>query len=278
MNKFGVFFALSSALSYGLLSYLVSWNPEKIPVTQLIFLRGALGLLVLIPFCYKKIPIYWSKNSGLLWTRALSGCAGLYCYFYILQGTTAANANVLFSSAPIFVTAFSWFILKEKISKTEGIGIGLIVFGNFLLYIPNKSSMPLWVWSLGSLGALFASVAFLALGPASKKFSAPLIVTGFSFSITISSLLTPSTEWVSLAEHWKFLFTVSVLGVVSQILGTASYIYLKGAVATALGRSSILFSGFFDYALGGIVLHLLEVVSYSLTTLGIVVTQKKSKS
>lgn len=277
MNRFGLFYALTSAFSYGLLSYLVSWNPQKIPVEQLIFLRGFLGLIILIPFCAHQVSIYWSKKAKLLWIRALSGCCGLFCYFHILQGTTAANANVLFSSSPIFVTAFAWFVLKEKVTKAESLGISMIVFGNFLLYIPNRSSMPLWVWGLGCLGALFASIAFLALGPASKKFSAPLIVTGFSFTITVSSLLAPSRPWVNLIENWQFLLFISLLGVISQLLGTASYIYLKGPVATALGRSSILFSGFFDTTLGGITLHLLEIISYSITTLGIAVTQKKQK-
>ncbi len=259
-----------AAASYGLMSFFVNRNPSEHPVEQLIFLRGMLTLLVLLPFCYQDLPLYLKKSGLSLWIRSLAGAGGVVCYFHALQGTSSANANVLFSSSPIFVVTLSWLLFREKLSKRELFGVGVIVIGNLLLYLPNRSSMPLWVWATATGGALFASVAFLSLGKATKKYSSSLIVVGFAVASSTLALALPSKPWLEHAQHDAlFLFTVSFLGLFSQWAVTKSFANLNSSVATALGRSSILFNGILDVTVASYHPHWLEWISYLLVLTGI---------
>jgi drug/metabolite transporter (DMT)-like permease len=276
-NSKGVFFALLAAASYGLMSFLVHRNPGGHPVEQLIFLRGILTLLVLLPFCYQDLHFYFRKSGFSLWVRSLAGAGGVVCYFHALQGTTSANANVLFSSSPIFVVILSWLLFREKLSRREFFGVGVIVLGNLLLYLPNRSSMPFWVWASATGGALFASVAFLSLGKATKKYSSSLIVVGFAVASSALALVLPTKPWLELVQQdGIFLFTVSFLGLFSQWAVTKSFANLNSSVATALGRSSILFNGILDVTVARYHPHWLEWFSYFLVLTGIYLSNTRN--
>jgi len=260
------------------MSYLVHWNPQKFPVEQMSFIRGLLTMAGVLPFCFRELHHYFRADSLMLWIRAFSGCAGLFLYYYTLQGTVSANANFLFSSSPLFVCLFSWIFLKERLSPTEIGGVALIVFAGVLLYIPNRVSMPLWVWQLGTAGAVVSSIAFLSLASAAKRYSSSLIVFGFGFMTTLLSAVFPGRAWQEPSiVDWGYLLATGILGLGAQFLMTLSFVHLKSSIAAAVGRSSILFSGVLDITLAGYKPHPLEWISYVTILAGVALSQKKRK-
>lgn len=276
-TKLGVIYAILSAASYGLMSYLVHWNPSTLPPGQMIFIRSLITLLVLVPFHYKDVHKYFLSDSKFLWIRSFTGAIGVFCYFYILQGTVSANANFIFSSSPIFVSIMAWIFFKEKITKREGFGIALVVLANILLYLPNRSSIESWVWIVGFTGAFFASFAFLSIGEAIKKYSSSLIVIGFAFISGLLALAFPE-KWVVIQNNnLLFLVAVGLLGLISQVTATNSFAHLKSPVATTLGRTSVLFSGLLDIFAAGYRPHPLEWISYLIVLLGVFLSVSRKR-
>ena len=274
----GILYALSSAASYGLMSFLLHWNPQQFPPEQLIFIRSLFSFACLLPFCWDGTPRFFRKDSKLLWIRSFAGAGGLLCYYYALQGTISSNANFLFSCSPVFVVIFSRILFGERITRTETGGIALIVFASFLLYLPNRESMPTWVWLVGGAGALFSSVAFLSLGAATKIYSSSLIVFGLSFVGMIVTGLMPSAPWIApVPSDYLFLLATSFLGLISQLLATLSFAHLKSSIATAIGRTSILASGLLELGIAGYRPHILEWISYVVILLGIYYSQPRTK-
>lgn len=277
-TSLGLFYALLSAASYGLMSFLVHWNPQHFPPEQLVFIRSIISFGILLPFCQHELHRYFKRDSKFLWIRSVCGAAGLVCYYYALQGTTAANANFLWATSPIFVTLLSWSVLREKVTRLELLGIGLIIFANVLLYIPNRASMEVWVWVVGGSGALLAGISFLSLGAATKIYSSSLIVIGFAGVSMVLSLAMPSKPWLSiLPSDYVYLVAISVLGLVSQLTATLSFANLKSSVASAIGRSSILFSGLLELGISGYHPHALEWASYIVIVVGIYFSQMRAR-
>lgn len=274
----GLFFALSSAVSYGLMSFLVHLNPGKFPPEQLVFIRSAIAFGCLLPFCQKDLYKYFRSDSKFLWIRSVAGAAGLVCYFYTLQGTVSANANFLFASSPIFVGLLSWALFGERTTTKEALGIALIIVANVLLYLPNRGTIETWVWVVGGTGALLSSVSFLSLGVATKIYSSSLIVIGFAAASMLLAVVMPSAPWKNIQpSDYTILLAISLLGLFSQLTATLSFAHLKSSVATALGRSSILFSGLLDMAIAGYRPHWLEWTSYLLVVVGIYFSQMRAK-
>lgn len=277
-TSLGVFYALSAAASYGLMSYLVHWNPSVFPPGEMIFFRGALTLLILVPFHFRELSKYFRSDSKFLWIRSLTGAVGVLCYFYILQGTVSANANFIYSSSPVFVSVMAWIFFRERITLREFVGIALVVIANVLLYLPNRTTVQPWVWIVGFTGAFCASFAFLSIGAAIKKYSSSLIVIGFAAASMVLAWLYPGAEWKSInPSEFVFLFIVGILGIISQLAATQSFAYLKSPVATTLGRTSLLFSGLLDIFAAGYRPHALEWTSYLVVLLGVYLAVSRKK-
>jgi drug/metabolite transporter (DMT)-like permease len=274
----GLLWGILSAASFGLMSYLVHWNPQKLPVEQLALVRGLITMAGVLPWCWRDLDKYLGRESSMLWVRAFSGATGLFLYYYTLQGTVSANANFLFSSSPLFVVLFAVVFLKERLSALEISGIALIVSAGLLLYIPNAQAIPAWVWATGLSGAVVSAVAFLSLGSAAKKYSSSLIVFGFGFMGAVLAAVYPGWSWVQVGfEGWAYILATSVMGLAAQFLMTLSFIGLKTPIAAALGRSSILFAGLLDIVLAGYRPHVLEWLAYFTIVAGVYLSNQKRK-
>ena len=271
----GYLIALASAASYGLMSFLVHWNPAHLPATELVAIRSVFSAIILFPFVRKDLNKFFQRDSAILWIRSATGSIGVICYFTALQGTSSSNANLLFSSSPIFVALLAWIFFRATIAKAELVGIFLIVLGNAVLWIPESSPIPVSVGFVGTLGALFASFAFLSIGEAIKRYSAALVVFGFSVFSFFFAYAIPSTPWqqptLALAP---FILAIASLGLLSQWLSTVSFKYLKSSIATAIGRSSIIFSGILDILYTTFQPGIFELVSYTMIFLGIYIAHR----
>jgi drug/metabolite transporter (DMT)-like permease len=274
--RLGLLYALLAAAAYALMSWLVHWNPKNFPVEQMTLVRGVITVLGVLPYCWRDLPAYWRKGASALYTRAFLGAVGLFLYYFTLQGTVSGNANFLFwGAAPLFVSSLSWIFLRERLNRREACGVGLVLFANVLLYIPTRSSMPIWVWETGLAGAFVSSLAYLTLGKVTKRYSSALIVFGFGAMSIAFSLFWPGKPWISPSSgDWGYLCLAGVLGLLSQLFTTLSFVHLKSGIATSLGRTSVLFSGALDIFLGGYHPHWLEWTSYLVVVAGVALAQK----
>lgn len=279
-HALGYFYAILSALCYGVMAFLVHLKPGGFSPEQLVFIRTLFSSVVLLPLCYRELPMFLRPDSLFLWLRSASGAVSVILYFYTLQGTSSANGNLMFSSSPIFVSLMSWLLFRETVGRSEALGIAAIVGGNILLYLPKQSPISLHVGMLGLVAAFFGSIAFLSLGEATKKYSSSLIVFGFSVLSVFFSLLSPGELWKSVPLETPLLLSLAgicVLGLVSQISSTLSFAHLKSPVATALGRASIIFSGLMDVFIAHYRPSVFEWSAYFIVILGIyVVNQYRS--
>lgn len=277
--RLGLVHALLASASYALMSWLVHWNPWHFPVEQMTLVRGAVTALGTLPLCWRELGKYAQPGAFSLWARAFLGAVGIFIYYYTLQGTVSGNANFLYwGAAPLFVSSLSWIFLRERLNGREAAGIGLVLVANVLLYIPTRSTMPLWVWGLGLSGSFVTSVAYFTLGSVTKRYSGSLIVCGFGAMSVLFSVLWPGKPWVAPTQAgWAFLLAAGALGLASQFFTTMSFVHLKSGIATSLGRTSILFSGGLDMALGGYRPHWLEWASYVVVVAGVALSQKWEK-
>lgn len=273
----GLAYSLLAAASYAAMSFLVHWNPHGYSVPEMTVVRGLITVFGVLPFCWRELPLFFAKGGLTLWTRGVLGAVGLFLYYFTLQGTVSGNANFLFwGTTPLFVSALSWIFLRERLTRNELSGIALILLANVLLYIPTRSSMPLWVWELGLAGAFVSSLAYLTLGSATKRYSSALIVLSFGLMSVVFAVLWPGFRWVApTPSDWGFLVLVGVLGLASQFFTTLSFVHLKSGIATSFGRLSVLFSAALDMTVAGYHPHWLEWTSYVVVIAGVALSQRK---
>jgi drug/metabolite transporter (DMT)-like permease len=138
---------------------------------------------------------------------------GLYFVFETigLQCTSAAKASLIIATVPLFVMIFAFFFLRERTNLASFLGIGVSLFGIFLLIRAD----PHFAWSLGTsflgdlliFGAVLSAALYTVTARTAGRKTSALNVTGlqmcygalFYFPAFLWEL--PSLEWSALSAR-----------------------------------------------------------------------------
>jgi drug/metabolite transporter (DMT)-like permease len=116
---------------------------QLFPPIALSFWRWAVALLILLPFAWNELrtqwPLLWQhwKSLSLL---GILGVANFNTFVYTgLQSTTATNAVLLVSTAPVIIVALSFLLLGSPATRKQILGIGISLSG--VLVIVTKGDL-----------------------------------------------------------------------------------------------------------------------------------------
>ncbi|BBO70996.1 membrane protein [Desulfosarcina alkanivorans] len=107
----------------------VAHNP-----VEMVFYRGvvALGLLVPYMLATRPLSVFRTRRIGAHLYRAAVGNVGVGLVFWAYSLLPMANATALLFSAPLFVTALSPLLLKERVDGGRWMAVA-VGFGGILL-------------------------------------------------------------------------------------------------------------------------------------------------
>ncbi|HUD19638.1 MAG TPA: EamA family transporter [Patescibacteria group bacterium] len=123
-----------------------------LPSTTLTFFR--VGVPTIVLFIYltaKKIPLFRGNNKLVLIASALNAVR-LLMYFIAYTMATIGNASLMTATTPIFIFIYSYFFLKEKISRKRFFLLALAISGAVVLY----SNQPISFGNKDFIGMTFA--------------------------------------------------------------------------------------------------------------------------
>lgn len=134
----------------GVLIKLVDWNPLAIAG-----MRSLIAAVVI--FLFLKKPVF-------TWSKTQLGAAGAYAcvmIFFVTSTrlTTAANAALLQFTSPIYIGLFSFFVLKEKVTRVDWIAILLVMLGMGLFFLDDLSFSHFW----GNMIGVFTGISFAVM-------------------------------------------------------------------------------------------------------------------
>jgi drug/metabolite transporter (DMT)-like permease len=260
---------VSASFFFGLLSYIVHAQVE-IPAEIFARDRALFATLILLPLIYKDIPCLFRKSSFPIWIRAVAGTGALLCLFYNLQMTSVGNAVIFSNLTPIFILPLGAIFFSERITKFEFFGISLIIAGALSLSISHTANLSLTSVTVGLVGALCASLAFLAIRQSRAKFGPLLVVWSVSCVSAITLSFLPScTNYHYNLVQFKSSLVVGALGAIGQVLMTLSFFRLKSATAGAINLCTVLWGTLIEFVFTGMFPANETVVSYIVIAIGI---------
>jgi drug/metabolite transporter (DMT)-like permease len=133
--------------SGGILIKWVAWNPLAIAGG-----RSIIAALVMLAY---------QRKMRFNWGFAQLGGAACYALTVILfvaanKMTTAANAILLQYTAPIYVAIFSYWLLKERVTRLDLGIIAMAIAGMVLFFLDDLSAGGYW----GNLVAILSGISF----------------------------------------------------------------------------------------------------------------------
>jgi drug/metabolite transporter (DMT)-like permease len=161
------------------------------PILLLLSIRFLIGFGIIAIYLYfRSATQVYQEVKGLqkgdwivLFLQAL--CGGFLfntLTLYGLQYTSATTASIVNSTIPAFVALFSFFILKEALTKHKVFAISLAIIGILLLSIGNATLPTSAIDLLGILCiflAIIPGALFIVLGKMLKTSVNVLTVTAF---------------------------------------------------------------------------------------------------
>lgn len=157
------------------------------------------------------------------------GVAGFFAiYIYAIDQIGMGIAAVLLYTAPFWVTIFSIFILKERITIVKIISLILTLAGMILVgykyYITDLRFGALGIAAGLGAGLGYASHILLSKSAVQKGYS-PWAVNAYGFGIGALILLIfqNSNELIRAVSDWRILFWLFLLGLLPTLGGGVAF-------------------------------------------------------
>ncbi len=133
---------VATTLCWGLNAIFSKLAVDQITPMQLVTFRW-LGVVILLSlFARNKLQRDWPILRQHLPFLCLMGGCGFTVFnalFYVAgHHTSAINIGILQGSIPIFVLLGSWLVMRHRISRLQGVGVGLTLVGVIIVASGGK--------------------------------------------------------------------------------------------------------------------------------------------
>lgn len=252
MNKKtkGVLCIIMAAFGFSMMSVFVRLAGD-LPSFQKAFFRNFAALIIVTVIMLKTHASFKPKKGSLpfLFGRAICGTVGLVSNFYAIDRLLLADANMLNKLSPFFAIIFSIFILKEKPTLVQILGIITAFIGSVFIIKPSfggYASFPALIGMLGGLGAGIAYTFVRKLGQhGENSFFIIFFFSAFSCIVCLPFLIFHPRA-MSLRSI-LLLLCAGVSASIGQFGITRAYIYAPAKEISVYDYSQVIFAAVFGF-------------------------------
>jgi len=219
---------------------------------------------------FKSLPAMERRRSLLL---NIGGSvflmANWFTFIYVMNHVSVKATSLAYLVCPILTTLLAYFILNEKLSKTQWMAVGLSVSGCLLLSYANIMDM---VFSI-VIGSTYAS--YLVSQRINKGFDKFIVLT---FHITLAALfLLPFYPAYSgpVPTEFKFYFCIETIAILFTIFPLFLNLYALSGINSSTVGMLLNINPMIAFLLAIFVYHepigSIQIVAYSIVFLAVLV-------
>lgn len=220
----GVFWMVVTGLLFVGFTAIVKSTGGRLPAAETAWLRYVLGLLFFVPFARRILSIRLDGPTfGLLVVRGLFHAVGVIAWFFAMTRIPLAEVTAINYLNPVFVTVGAALFLGEKLAFRRIAAIAVALVGALVILRPGVREIEPGHWAMIGTSLAFA-VAYLILGPISKRVE-PFVIVAM-LSLTVALALTPVAlmNWVT--PTWSeiaWLFAVAAFATAGHYTMTLAF-------------------------------------------------------
>lgn len=250
------FFALTGAAARKL--------GDHLSAVELVLFRNLLGVVFVLATLPRRPMVHVGGRPGLLIFRGIIGTLALFLFFYAITRIGLAEAITYQQSYPIFLALFSYYWVKEHLTRAQWLAIGVGFGGICLIFVPQMTLD--WAHGqhhlLGLFNAWMTALAYLSI----RQLAGFYDNRGIILSFMVSGIVLPALALaVGPVEGWEAIFPdfvwpnladlpwLGLLGgaaLIGQVYLTKAFAHGKAGLIAVAGYSNILFSVVFGWWLG----------------------------
>jgi len=239
-----------SVVLFSLMDASVKWLGGTYPTQQIMFFRCLVAMIPLIVIIVMRggVSVLRTRQIKMHFLRSVLGISAMGLAFYALSLMRLADAISILHTTPIFMTALSVLLLREKVGLHRWSAVACGFTGMLLVVRPGSGMID-----SGSIYMLFAALLISCTTIIIRHMSIrddPVCIT-FYFTLTGILASGAGIAWLGWQTPTLFdfmlLVAVGLLGGVAQYMMTVSYRHAEISMVAPLKYLTILFGGGFGY-------------------------------
>lgn len=263
----GMISILIAAFGFSMMSVFVRLAGD-LPSFEKAFFRNAVALAVVTGIMLRRHDSFRPQPGSLpaLFGRAVFGTMGLLCNFYAIDHLVLADANMLNKLSPFFAILFSIFLLHEKPSWVQILGVATAFLGSVLIIKPSAggyASLPALVGLLGGMGAGLAYTFVRRLGQRGENsYFIIFFFSAFSCLLCLPFLFVESTPLR--LPSLLCLIGAGLFACVGQFGITRAYFYAPAREISVYDYTQVIFAALLGFFIFDQVPDMWSVLGYCL--------------
>lgn len=263
----GILYVITAAFGFSMMSVFVHLAGD-LPVFQKAFFRNIVALIFVTGIMLKRkigfLPD--KKNVPALLGRSFFGTVGLLCNFYAIDKLVLADANMLNKLSPFFAIVFSIFLLSERPTLVQVLGVFAAFVGSAFIIKPSLGGYAVFPAIVGATGGMGAGLAYTFVrylgGKGENSFKIIFFFSAFSSLVCIPFMLA-DFEPFSL-KSLIFLICAGISASVGQFGITKAYVCAPAKEISVYDYTQVLFAALFGFLIFGQIPDFLSVIGYCL--------------
>lgn len=227
-----------------------------LPTMQIVLARAVVTLTLSVLMLWRARLRPFGNRTGLLLLRGLYGSAGLMCFYGAITHLPLAEATVIHQISPLLTAVVAALWIGEKLEARVLTGMALAFAGVVMIMRPGTmfgaqpgAGVDPIAWPfvvVGVVGALFASLAYVAVRRLGATESPLLVVFYFPVVTVPISLPFALDEWIwPDALGWLMLVAVGIVTQIAQIALTKGLAREPAGRAISVGYLQVAFGALF---------------------------------
>lgn len=251
---YGIFLKIAHSFVFTVMSLLLVKYSSNYPVTQVLFLRVALGAIItfiILKVIKQPISFRLSRSATTYYgVRAIISFVSLIAWVATIKRLDINEATAFSYITPIWMVLSAILFFKEKLTIKHVIVMALNMLGVALALHPKFDNISI----LGLGGAFITTILWAAYDSICKKQTATehymlqcFYFLGFSAIISLPVAL---YVWMPLSFQSLFEFSlIGLMGVANVTLVFMAYKYASIVILVPFSYSRLLFAVLFSYFL-----------------------------
>jgi drug/metabolite transporter (DMT)-like permease len=262
--RLGISIKLVSVLLFAMMSALVRYVGETVPLGQVVFFRSAFAIIpVMVIYAWRgelSAALRTGRPLGHV-TRGLIAVCSMFLNFAALARLPLVDATAISFAAPFITVALAALILKEPVLPYRWSAVLVGFVGVMVMLWPylNVGEIIAAGSTASTVGAACAvTAAFTNSGATiqtrrlTDSETTASIVFYFSLICTVAGAVSLPFAWrTPSAVELTALISIGVIGGLSHIFLTESYRHAPASVVAPFDYVALLWAFFFGYMLFG---------------------------
>lgn len=249
-NVKGALVLVVAACGFSLMVALIKLVGQRLPVTQILFLRQLGMAIMLAPVLISGFPkSFYTARLALQLARVGLALIAMLCGFTAIVHMPLADATAIAFAKSFFVTIFAVLILKETVGfyRWSAVVVGFI--GVMIMIRPGAEGLNVY-GVLALIGSASAGLVMVVIRLLSRTESLSTIMAFQAIGVGLVMALPAYIQWVPpTGKEWVLLAAIGIVSYFAQKANIFAFSLGEASMLASLDYVRLVYATFFGWLL-----------------------------